>query len=111
MKKIVSKICMAIVATVVFGATMFLSMGQNEEGKWEFTTLRAMAQGGEDNGECRTSCVTGGCGSSSCTYTKEIFGFNRTVSTTAQPGYYACCYDDGTDMYANSYPNSCCSSN
>jgi hypothetical protein len=84
--------------------------------KWGIIPVVAMAMiaglsaftGESESVQCRTSCAAGGCGSNSCSYTKEIFGLNRTVSVTANSGYYACCYTEGTNMYANSYPNSCC---
>jgi hypothetical protein len=38
--------------------------------------LSAFTGDSESPGACRTTCAAGGCGSNSCSYTKEIFGFN-----------------------------------
>lgn len=47
MTRKLNKICMVVVATVMFAGSLFLSVEKNEEGKWVFGILQASAQGGE----------------------------------------------------------------
>lgn len=43
----------------------------------------------------KASCITGGCGASSCTYTESVgvwlLSISINVSTSCQEGYHACC--------------------
>lgn len=51
MKTKLNKIGMTVVATVMFAATLFLSMEKNDQGQWQFSAATASASGSEGGSE------------------------------------------------------------
>jgi hypothetical protein len=51
MKRKLSRISMAIVATVMFAGALLLSLEQNKDGEWVFSAASAIAQGESGGGE------------------------------------------------------------